>query len=201
MWNPSIQLQNVKLQLNNVDNQFQMIISSMQSGMNMSNLVYNIAFQILNIGIQTFNIALQLNNNGVDFLDLNQKMINFENDLKQIQFQFQNYNVNNIIGINDNIKMNNSSFGIFNNRNSNEKFINIKFEIDDKNISMVFPENITVGDALKEYIEKNQKEEAENIVFLYNSILLRKDDERKLSQLFSEMGKIYGYNSKNAIGG
>ena len=84
---PNSQLLNVKLQLNNVENQLQMITSSMQ---NNCGLIYNIAFQILNIGIQTFNIALGLNNNGIDFFDLNQKMINFENDFKQIQFQFQN---------------------------------------------------------------------------------------------------------------
>ena len=78
----------------------------------------------------------------------------------------------------------NNDFEKFQNNNSIKYMINLIFVNHGIKINMITPKIMTVGEALKQYLEKYEKGSQTNYQFWINGKSLRMDDTRYVTEVF-----------------
>ena len=151
-------------------------------------------------------------NAGINAMEINQKIMNVDFEMKQMFNNFQNNMVkNNIPILNNGISVNNNNL-IFNPihlmNNHNEEFFNIlqngkKMNIIFENpnrerFNLVMNEESTVEDTIKEYIKRysfySENEAKKKLSFLYNGRQIDINSQQLITKILKDSSKIIVLN-------
>ena len=198
--NEALKLQNTKLQLNNLNIQFDTFLTQIQSGLitNIGVVIEDISLKLLNLGLEMLNIEMQSNN--IFSFNSTVQIKNIGNMIQNIAFQMQNMNLMKM-PINAPIPFPNI---MLNNNNIPE--INIIFKTVYNDTT---PLTLKCGTTVWEMIEKYCNEKGisinnKSIVFIYNAVVINKNDLRPIENVFKDINKshvIIVNNADDLIGG
>ena len=177
--NEALKLQNTKLQLNNLNIQFDTFLTQIQSGLitNIGVVIEDISLKLLNLGLEMLNIEMQSNN--IFSFNSTVQIKNIGNMIQNIAFQMQNMNLMKM-PINAPIPFPNIMLN-----NNNIPKINIIFKFNNDTTSFSLKCGTTVREMIEKYCnEKGISINNESIVFIYNSVVINKNDLRPIENVF-----------------